>query len=167
MTSILSASLLLSSGLQRCRKRDVLNTQSGGWDGSLCSIVILFLMFHNAQLWAANKSQIVCLKPGASEFTIVKNSWKVLGFHCTPKAALMPLHAKAAKSQTKKIWSTDSSCPQSAQLPLAAPCLLLICSLEGNLPFAICQRKILILSGSLALQRRFSWGKLGPWLFFW
>jgi hypothetical protein len=60
-------------------------------------MVILFRVIQRAQLWAANKIQIADLKLVERELTIPKKSWKEWGFHCTPKASLIPLQAKQAK----------------------------------------------------------------------
>jgi hypothetical protein len=57
----------------------------------------------------------------------------------------------------------DSTCPHRAHCPLDLPWRWWICSLAGIFPLAICQRKILIFRGSLAFQRSFSCGRLGPW----
>jgi hypothetical protein len=74
--SIFELSLLLSRGRHSCRKRDVLKKQSAGCDGSLCSMEILFWIFHRAQLWAANSIQIKILKLEKKEFKIRKKSGK-------------------------------------------------------------------------------------------
>jgi hypothetical protein len=47
-----------------------------GCDGNLCSMEILFRIFHRAQLWAANNIQIKVLKLEEREFKIRKKSWK-------------------------------------------------------------------------------------------
>jgi hypothetical protein len=72
--SIFELSLLLSRGRHSCGKREVLKKHSAGCDGNLCSMDILFRIFHRAQLWAANNIQIKVLKLEEREFKIRKKS---------------------------------------------------------------------------------------------
>jgi hypothetical protein len=101
---------------------------------------------------------------GVSWFSINKNSDRFLRFRWTPKASLIPLQTKLARTHEKKMWFTDSTWSHRAQLPSELSWQRLICSFAGIFPLAICQRKILIFKGSFAFQISFSWGRLGPWL---
>jgi hypothetical protein len=95
--SIFALSLFFNRGRHSCRKIDVLKKQSAGCEGSLCSMVIFFRVIQRAQLWAANNIQITDLKLMERELTIPKKSWKEWGFHCTPRASLVPLQANTTR----------------------------------------------------------------------
>jgi hypothetical protein len=62
----------------------------------------------------------------------------------------------------KKMWLQSSTSPQREQQPFDSPCRLATCSLQGSLPRMSCQRKTLILGGTLVFQTSLKWVTARP-----
>jgi hypothetical protein len=78
------------------------------------------------------------------------NYGKFAGLQVQSKIWRIELQANLASEQVKKMCPASSTAPQSAQNPVAGPCLGAICWLDGNLSKMSCQAKILIFKGTLA-----------------
>lgn len=123
----------------------ILNKQSGGLLGKICSIVNLFLMVHSAQHSAekpTQKMRLFCpIRLAASGLS----SAKEFGAQETPNQVLIQYQANLAKTHPKKIWSESSKAEQRAQWPEPGPFRFRIWSAVGNLRLKACHMKILIL----------------------
>jgi hypothetical protein len=95
--------------------------------------------------------------------TISKNWAKVAGHQLHPSSWHTTLQANLAGEREKKIRAASSSTPQTAQRPFAGPLLAATFKLGGRWSRAICQEKILILSGTRAAYTSLKWAMDALW----
>jgi hypothetical protein len=143
-SSSISASLRFWSGRQSCKLSLVRKIQSARWTREF---------YYNR---AAMRSQRIRLDFTLSTSKITNHSDLDVGFHVTLSMVRNPLQANYAKTHWKKIWSTFSTSPQSAQVPLEGPRRLRIWSFQGSFPLTNCQAKFLIFKGTVVFQMGFA-----------
>jgi hypothetical protein len=120
-SSISRKSLGFCKGRHSCRFIRHWKTQLAGWRGNLFSVVNLFLVFQSSQHWASKYVHNIRLHLGFSGSKTSSHSCLDRGFQFTLNIAVTPLQKNFSMTHWKKMWSTFSGLPQSAQFPSAGP----------------------------------------------
>jgi len=126
-------------------KDSAIYMMSEGLFGNLCSMDILFLLFHRAQAKPANTNSINLIGRGPLPSSQVsERSFTECGWVFQQKISFMKPHTILAKQHPKKMWSTDSlPSPRQQSISPFQPLLTKLAA-HWSLLLKICHKKNLI-----------------------